>query len=494
MIAESMIPMILMPLTFLFVLLIILIAKAPKVGAWVVGGLLLLAPVIFMRFAATGAFRHEEAIPLFVLPVTFLFVLLVILVAKFPKAGIGLIIAIVVMVVVGLFFAPVTSHRQARLTPSVEIAQWKETVTGRGVEKIQVWEHPAGEQTPRGSSGLARIRPVEPSPPVLPSPPAPIWSEGVEQEFEADVYASSLAAAKALGRRMVKPIRTMAGDPDAPVNVVLFQENHERNWVAAFAQAMEQELPDVRYMVEADRRNIRPGEIGLTFCVSGPQQAVASASISPTGVKVESDVQESTRIVATAFTEDRRASAEACFLVKPWVESFGPFASTRPDQSLMVARSNGACTSEGEAHEQALAGVYSHVTAALGRYAGRRGFTGQLPEAPITTTDILNGGFIVDRFVQSFDTTMGKVWRQAMLVDVSGPKLAQLARVKLVRTSRLREGYARMGFSVIGVLVLISVIYFFLNMATRGYYEWSLRIAGVILAIVAIVSILMIVQ
>jgi len=81
-----------------------------------------------------------------------------------------------------------------------------------------------------------------------------------------------------------------------------------------------------------------------------------------------------------------------------------------------------------------------------------------------------------------------------MLVDVSGPKLAQLARVKLVRTSRLREGYARMGFSVIGVLVLISVIYFFLNMATRGYYEWSLRIAGVVLAIVAIVSILMLVQ
>jgi hypothetical protein len=44
------------------------------------------------------------------------------------------------------------------------------------------------------------------------------------------------------------------------------------------------------------------------------------------------------------------------------------------------------------------------------------------------------------------------------------------------------------------VLVLIGAIYFFLNMATRGYYEWSLRIVGVILAIVAVVSVLMIVQ
>ena len=43
-----------------------------------------------------------------------------------------------------------------------------------------------------------------------------------------------------------------------------------------------------------------------------------------------------------------------------------------------------------------------------------------------------------------------------------------------------------MGLSAVGVLVLIGVIYFFLNMATMGYYEWSLRIAGVVLAIVAV--------
>ena len=53
---------------------------------------------------------------------------------------------------------------------------------------------------------------------------------------------------------------------------------------------------------------------------------------------------------------------------------------------------------------------------------------------------------------------------------------------------------ARMGFSAAGVVVLIAVIYFFLNMATMGYYEWSLRIAGIVLAIVALISVLMIVR
>jgi hypothetical protein len=118
----------------------------------------------------------------------------------------------------------------------------------------------------------------------------------------------------------------------------------------------------------------------------------------------------------------------------------------------------------------------------------------RLPRPAITTTDVANGGFIVDRFAQSFEGSAGRIWRQALLIDVSGPKLAQLAGQKTHEFRKMRESWARMGFSVIGVIVLIGVIYFFLNMATMGYYEWSLRIAGVILAIVAIISVLMVVQ
>ena len=109
--SPSIIPMVIVPLTFLFVLLIILITKAPKAGAWVIGGLLLLAPLFLYRFAAGGALAHPQAIPLFVVPVTFLFVLLVILLAKAPKVGVGLIVAIVVMVVAGFLVVMPLAHR-----------------------------------------------------------------------------------------------------------------------------------------------------------------------------------------------------------------------------------------------------------------------------------------------------------------------------------------------------------------------------------------------
>jgi hypothetical protein len=175
------------------------------------------------------------------------------------------------------------------------------------------------------------------------------------------------------------------------------------------------------------------------------------------------------------------------FTEKPWVENFGAFASERPQQHFIVARSNGTCTSEGEAHQQALDDARARLTEALGK-------RGRLPEPAITATDVLNGGFVVDQFAQSFEGSASKIWRQAMLLNVSGPKLAQLFSQKIHESRVMRMSWARMGFSVIGATVLIGAIYFFLNMATRGYYEWSLRIAGIVLAIVAVISVLMVVK
>ena len=65
------------------------------------------------------------------------------------------------------------------------------------------------------------------------TPLAPIWSEGVDQEFEASIYPSGLAAAGALGRRMAKPIRSVVDDPNAAIRVILFQEGNDRGLVSS---------------------------------------------------------------------------------------------------------------------------------------------------------------------------------------------------------------------------------------------------------------------
>ncbi|MGE5296849.1 MAG: hypothetical protein ACM3VT_18670 [Solirubrobacterales bacterium] len=459
-----MIPMTIVPLAFLFVLLIILINKSPKAGAWVVGGLLLLTPLVLLRLAAGGAFTHAEAIPLFVVPMAFLFVLLIILVSKAPKIGVGLIVAFICVVVMGLLVS-VFHLSPVRRETTISMQSWQPVEPGN---------------TPAATLVVTQS---------LGGPPSPIWSEGVEQELEADVYPSSRAAADALGRRMVELIRTVAGDPNAEVKVILFQEGNDRSLLTAFGRAMEKELPQARCSIEADLRNINPDEVGLTLRLDTAHQDVVMAE--GAAVRVF-DPQANTRIVATAFRDDRRASAEADFIDKTWVENFSAFAGARPNETYIVARSNGTCTSEIEANQQALDDARARLTESLGRRQGRP--FADWGRTPVSTTDVLNGGFVADRFVQSFDGSAGKIWRQAMLIDVSGPKLSTLAQQKAGEVREARMTWARMALSVVGVLLLIGVIYFFLNMATRGYYEWSLRIAGVVLAVVAIVSILMIVH
>ncbi len=322
-------------------------------------------------------------------------------------------------------------------------------------------------------------------PPPAPTP-GPIWSAGVEKEFDADVYPSKLAAVEAIGRRIDKAVRELTGDVNAPRQITLFQEVSEPALIAGLRNAMQQALPQSPCTVEANLRDVQRGELGVITMVSGTQLQPAPWSHSS-----ETCVTDGTVEVRLSTIGGKRATLQKRFLDMPWLENFATFASTRPQQAFIIARSQGTCTSESEANQQALDDARARLTEAIGIRGGRN----LGPSAPpITTTDVLQGGFVVDRFAQSLAGSAGKIWRQALLIDVSGPKLAQLSRAKAGEFRQVQMSWARMAISAVGVLVLIGAIYFFLNMATRGYYEWSLRIASVVLAIVAVISVLMVVR
>ena len=148
---------------------------------------------------------------------------------------------------------------------------------------------------------------------------------------------------------------------------------------------------------------------------------------------------------------------------------------------------------EAEANHQAVQNACDQVAAMLGKALPQRLRRSGVPVSffkPVNSSDILDGNFILDRFVQSFEGTAGKIWRQALLVDVSAEKLKELARQKAVIAQARKTNFVRMFFSIVGLIVLITVVYAFLNAATKGYYVWSLRIAGVVFALVLIILLL----
>lgn len=462
----AILPMVIVPLSFLFVLLIILIAKAPKVGAWVVGGVILLSPIVLLRFVRTGAFAHWEALPLLVVPASFLFVLTIILLAKAPKAGAGVIITILVAVVASLAFLIPSRRRVAYEQPIVR--QQQET---DGTQSVEQWDrvHKSFRQSLTGRGASAE-----------PAVTAPIWSEGVENEYQADIYPSKLAAAWALGRRMRRPLAQVIADMNTPTKIVLFQNENDGALAAPFKQAIAETLPDIPCSVLLGSRNIDANEIGITL-----RSAHVADSSESLGQQVKATVW------ASARHRDWEATVRQSFIDKPWMEDFSSFASSNPLQQFIVARSWETCTSPVEARNQAL----QDAAAKLQQKIGKKWIIPGVEEAlTVGPREVEDGGFIVDLFLQSFDGVSGRFWRHAMLIDASPEKLKRLD----ARMSRMASGqrmtWARMILSALGVLVVIVATYLFLNMATRGYYIWSLRIAGTVLAIAGIVSIILVLR
>jgi hypothetical protein len=465
-------------------------------------------------------------------------VLLIILLTKQPKAGAVLIIVLVVMGLFALILWPLASHRRVAYQPPPEeyavaqvgILQRQQTESNDGLAVVdREFDRVYSEFSAPHSS-----RPVPPAlPPVVipqaPIPPelavvSPIWSEGVEKEFAADIYPSKLAAARAGGMQLGKSIRELTRDANTPARVVVFQEAHEHPLIMELRDAVRRALPGVSCDIEAESRSLRGEELGITLYLgeldvrSAPWVGSGTTRVDrgdglvqylPTqpgetrvdrgdGLVQFQSTERGETLVASGQLDVNlsgrggKVHIPIRFTEKPWVEDFAAFTSLRPERHFIVTRSRETCTSETEASQQAIDDARARLTEALGRRMAAK--VGPLRLPGISTADVRQGGLIVDQFAQSFEGTAGRIWRHAILLDVSGAKLSQLADLKTRDIHAQKMTWARMGFSALGVVVLIGVIYFFLNMATMGYYEWSLRIAGVILAIVAVISILMIVQ
>ncbi|HNY79938.1 MAG: hypothetical protein RBS72_07620 [Sedimentisphaerales bacterium] len=444
--------------SFAFVLLIVLVNKTPKVGTWIVAGLLVLVPFAFLFLNAS---RHLPAIvpafPFVMILCSFAFVLLILLFQKTPKLGAFVFVAILAMGAVA-FFAPL------RLEPLRHAVTQR--ATGHSVESsAQV-------------SPIAPIAPREPAAPVLGQ--SPIWSEGIEAEFQADIYPSILSAARALGSRMERPVRILSVQGQLPEKIVIFRNELDPELAAAFQGALQEALKDIPCAVDANPRNLEPNEVGIMLRFSGRP-----------GRPVGHDEPLDGSLEATAFANRQASTVNVSFSDKPWLEDFSRYVSKRPDRQVVVARSQEACTDENEARQQAIQDACNQLSAVAGTkwepIPGRSPLT-------VSSQDVQEGGFILDQFVQSFDGSAGKIWRHAMLIDASAEKLAWLQSRKAAEVHGERVTWARMILSALGVLIVIVVTYLFLNMATKGYYEWTLRIAGTVLAIAGIIAIFLVLR
>jgi hypothetical protein len=181
------------------------------------------------------------------------------------------------------------------------------------------------------------------------------------------------------------------------------------------------------------------------------------------------------------------------YVSKPWRDDFDRWRNSHEPTSWVLGESEDFCPSRQESVDQAMRNAVSHVREPVSRQLLQS--AKQQPDWLRRQADLYRwlddeayrrlkaGDLRSDTFTQEFKRPYGSVWRSAILVHVPPEKAKSMLEAYQSQAEVQRASWLRTAMSGAGLLALIVVVYLFLNMATRGYYVWSVRLATAVLAV-----------
>jgi hypothetical protein len=343
------------------------------------------------------------------------------------------------------------------------------------------------------------------------------WLPEVEETHSADVYCSPGRAARELGRQIARTldeprqripqtaqalddtdattdigpvtIRLDVPDPAATTSIYLplAAAIRQHRPGSVVTEAVETLAPDSGRNdaeggnSEGDAGEPSGGAGDVAVSVSMPRRQTRTAPWNP------DEQEESGELLARVSWSGQQHAFTARFVHKPWVDDFSAFRSQHPD--FLQARGEDGS----DALRRAAAALWPRVAphlpaptpAAKPIWRSEEVWFSDEVLRPLLR-QIREEALVTDRFAQAFHTDVDGVampaWsREAILVDCSSPKLAQLARgmEREFRGQQTRRvnWLVRTG----GLLGLICVVYLGLNAATKGYYTGVLRVTAALL-------------
>ncbi|HEX3356440.1 MAG TPA: hypothetical protein VHS31_05600 [Tepidisphaeraceae bacterium] len=177
---------------------------------------------------------------------------------------------------------------------------------------------------------------------------------------------------------------------------------------------------------------------------------------------------------------------EARFIDKPWVNDWATFAGTQLPGAWVTGRSTEPSVSE----SQAISSAYQNAAKQLaGRVmASFNGSASRLsPQALINQiANQLRSRGTADRFVQRIDRPPhGALWRAAVLIPANDESLSHLAPSVAVSQQQPNTSSRQFG-SVLALALVILLLYLFLNVVTKGYFTWQLRVGALAVVLIAV--------
>ncbi len=312
----------------------------------------------------------------------------------------------------------------------------------------------------------------------------PVWIAGVEEQFGADVYSSVSTAASALAVQISAGLPEIISAQKTPPVIHIYTDSREDEVSIFASNALAEQLrrEDERMEVFV-HSNIMQEPLEKadsdTVIVKLEQARIENSSLN-----VSNNVHINSRngtLVAKVSGSAGRLTKIVNFVEKSWLGNLSDLLNKNQNVNLIIARSQESCTSQAQAYQQAVDDAGQKITSIFKQLPKRS--LSLLDDFKITASDILDNSLIIDKFAQSLQTSAGPVYRQALLIDISPEKINQLKLHKKVQLGSMRAWLFRQVFSIGCLAILISVLYFFLNAATRGYYSLALKVAAAVFII-----------
>ncbi len=292
-----------------------------------------------------------------------------------------------------------------------------------------------------------------------------VWSEGMEEELTPAVYSSLQAAAYGLG---VQLQQTLSALPQQPEQVVLLQQGQDVDIVLLeqLRRGVKFVFPDIAVMIaeEASAKD----QLQISLQVKDVQEHPIQIPETQNGavVQMAQEVGCGNRqgtLQAVIQTADNKYVQQVRFDRRQWLDDAEGFRSLVGRGKWTVIASDQTAVTKDQAAEQ--------LTLAAINYLGRQSAMASPMQPSIHADDLQNYGFIVDEYYQRLQGLSGPIWRGALLLEVSPERLQLLQKDKTVVIKQVRKTWVWRIFSLLVMILLISVLYAVVNAITKGYYS-----------------------
>lgn len=305
-----------------------------------------------------------------------------------------------------------------------------------------------------------------------------VWRDVVEEQFDTDIYPSTTQAAKALGRQVAAHVNLNVLAEDTSLNMIKVIDESRLDDESQAAQALARHLQaEFEAPTEIHSEHLQvPGRI------SNPGELLVILSLShlqaQAGAPWDSSNRERTgTLEATVIGQQNKVSVATQFIEKPWVTRFDEFISRRPESTFLLARTASFSSSEHAAHleaaDRAAESVSQIISPLVLAAAGPTEVRSDMQEQIRNTARwlIQSGHLVKDRFAQKLTRPYGEVWREAVLIEITPSQINGLRNHALEISSQRRRESVKFHGGLLGLFALVVVLYLFLNLATKGYYQ-----------------------